>query len=228
MTSLRPDERAAMSQIDRAQSSDRMLKRGAKTALGLATGGAGAALSSRILPFMSQYIPKDLALKGISKVSPTIGNFLQSGLNNGLTLKDGFDFVKDNLMSSEEKKEPAKENRNVIEQYSPELHQFIANEVSGGRPVIEAGALAQANPKFKAAIKQIEKDHKTNWSAILQSIYGGGQYGGPVNPPQAQQMGQPMQGQGQQQQAQQGPGMQNLMAALQAATQARQKRQGPM
>lgn len=206
MTKLRPDEIAAMSQIERAQSSDRLLKKGAKTALGLATGGAGAALSSRLLPLMSEYIPHDLALKGISKISPSIGNFLKNGVNNGLNLKDGFDFVRDNIMTSE--KEPPKENRNIIEKYSPELNQFLTSEIQKGENPILAGAKAYKDKRFQKIIKQIQDDHKANWTSIVETVFG---EGGAI--PQNQQTAQSQQMQTQQAQ-QQGGGIDPQLAQL--------------
>lgn len=153
-----------------------------KTGASIAAGGIAL---KRILPLLSKYIPQDLAIKGLNKLSPHFGNFINKSLQEGASFDTIRDFLRGKAEGEQQK--PAQETRNVIEQYSPDLHQFIASEVSAGRPVLEAGALAQANPKFKTTIKQIEKDNKANWSAILQSIYGGGQYGEAVNPQQVEQ-----------------------------------------
>lgn len=211
MNLLRPDELASQAEIERAEGRNRTLKRGIKTAAGIGLSAGGAALSARVLPFLNEYITSDLAIKGISKVSPQLGNFLQKGVEKGLDIKEGLNFIKDKM---QEKKEPAKENRNIVEQYSPELHQFITTEVQKGRPVLEAGAIAQTNPKFKNVINQISKDHKVDWSAILKTVYGG------QGQTQSQQPSQEMQSQ----QPQQGQTTAKLMAALQATQQARQNR----
>ncbi len=90
---------------------------------------------------------------------------------------------------------PPKENRNIIEQYSPELHQFIDQEVKNGRDLLQAGALAQNDKRFSKIIDKLSKDHKTPWSNILQAVYGGAQQSQPqVQPQQSQQQS----GQGQQ------------------------------
>lgn len=204
---LRPDEEAAEAEKYRNERFNSNLKTGAKAALSVGTAVAAPMAAARILPFLSEYVPLDLAMKGINKLAPKVGAFLKRGQAMGLDLKEGLDFVKEKMQpKEEEKKEPAKPNGNIIQQYSPELHDFISQEVSKGRSPIEAAAVAQNNNKFSKIIEKLSKDHKTPWSQIVEGIYGSGQYGGAVNPPQQnQQQAQPMQAaQGQQAPQQQG------------------------
>jgi hypothetical protein len=202
---LRPDEQASYSEIERAQSRDSKISKGLKLGGAAITGGLG----TKIAPFLSEYIPTDLALKGINKFSPKLGEFLKNGMSKGLNLKDGLNFIKENIGGEQaEKKEAVKEDRNIIQQYSPELHQFIDQEVKKGRSPLEAGALART--KFGQIIDKITKDHKTPWSNILESVYGGQ---GQAQPSQTTQTAQqPQSGQG-------GPGQQALMAILQKINQ---------
>ncbi len=131
--------------------------------------GSGLALT-RITPFLSKYIPQDLAIKGLSKIDPRFGKFISTTLANGKS----FDEIKD-FISEKTNEGQAKENRSVIQQYSDELDAFIKDHISKGRQPLEAGAIAQLDPKFKKVISQIEKDHKTPFSAILESTYGSAQ-----------------------------------------------------
>lgn len=62
--------------------------------------------------------------------------------------------------------------QNIIEQYSPELFQFISDLIGKGRSPLEAGALAQLDKRFMKVIKSMETDHKTPFSSILQSVFG--------------------------------------------------------
>ncbi len=186
---LRPDEKAVESEIERDQQVRSTLGKAAKTAasagtaVALGPGGVGA----RVLPFLNKLIPAELAMKGLSKVSPKIANFLKRGQSLGLNVEEGIQYLRDSIKPNEEKPEKPKDNRNIIEQYSPELHQFISQEVSGGRTPIEAAAVAQNDKRFSEVIKKLSKDHNTPWSSIIDSIYGTGQYGGAVNPPNAKQ-----------------------------------------
>lgn len=197
---LRPDEQATLSEIERSQSRDRNLNRIAKTTanVGLAAGTAGVGLAaskigSKILPLLNEFIPTDFAIKGISKISPELGNFLKKGMEKGLDVKEGLNFIKDNIMSSEQAKtEEPKKNKNIIEQESPELHQFLDQLIRGGRKPIEAAALAQNDKRFASVIQKLSKTHKVPWSQIIQNIYGTGET---AQPNQQQQTNQ-----GQQQQ----------------------------
>lgn len=215
MTSyLRPDEQATQSEIGRAQGRDRALK-GALKFGGTAALAAGTGMASRILPFLSEYIPVDLAVKGISKVSPKLGEFLKSGISKGLNAKEGLDFVKNQLNPASSEGKRAKDSRNIIEQYSPELHQFIDQSIRQGRDPIQAGALAFHDKRFSKAIDKMVKDHKTDWLDIVKGTYG---LQGQEQQPQAQQP--PPQAQ-QPQQGQPGQGQAALMAILQKLQQTR-------
>lgn len=172
------------------------------------------ATMQKVLPFLSEFITPDMALKGISKVNPKIGDFLKRGMASGLDLKGGLDFIKENLAPSQS---PEKQ-KNIIEQYSPELHQFLADHIQKGQTPLAAGALAQTSGKFSKEIKQLEKDHKTNWSQIIESVFG------VENPQQTQQMqtsNVPQQTQQPQMQQQGGQGQQALLQAIQRLQQLR-------
>lgn len=208
---MRPDEIAGQSEIERDQRFRSNVARGVGTAATTAAGLGSAAAASKILPWLNQYIPAELAMKGLSKVSPKLADFLKRGQSAGLNVEEGIQYLREQLPNPEEKKSPekAKENRNLIEQYSPELHQFIVTEMKNGRKAMEAGALATL--KFKKEISKITKDHKTPWSAIIQSIYGTQepQQTAP-NQPEQQQKTQTQQG---------GAGQQALMAILEKINQ---------
>jgi len=192
-SSLRPDEIASLSEIERSQNKDKLLKKGVSAAIGLGTAATGVGLSSKILPFLNEFIPKDIALKGISKLSPQLGTFLNKGIDQGLDLKDGLDFIKQKITASQDQKLP--DQKNIIAQYDDKLHAFMDNLIKQGRSPLEAGALARTSGKFEKSISKMEKDHKTNFSSIVESAYGMQQ------PQQAQaqqiQPTQPQQSQGQ-------------------------------
>lgn len=189
------------------------LKSLSKTAVGLAGGGA---ILNRVAPFLNKMIPGDIAAKGLAKIDPRFSKFINGALEKGHTMEDVRGFIQDKI-SPEEQPE---QKQNILSQYSGELHQFIEDHINKGRAPLEAGALAQLDPKFKKAISQMEKDHKTPFSSILQALYGQGKQQGQ---PQSQQPAQPQQQQATQQQGQQqsGKGQEALMAILQKIQQSR-------
>jgi hypothetical protein len=184
---LRSDEEANQAEVERDRKLRGNIGKGISAASSLATAAIASPLASKVMPFLNQYIPPALAMKGIEKVSPKLGSFLKKGQKMGLDVQEGLDFIKDKFDG--EKKESPKENRNIIQQYSPELHQFIDQQVKSGRSAIEAGAIAQADKRFSGIINKLSKDHKTPWSNILESVYGKGDMAQP-NQQQEQQQGQ--------------------------------------
>lgn len=212
---LRSDENASLSEIERAQSRDKTFKKAIKTGATLGTAAIGGGISAKILPLLNSYVPEDLALKGITKLFPELGKNLKKGSSLGLNLRDGLNFIKDQISPKEDSnQEKTKDNRNIIEQYSPDLHQAISQEIKKGRSPIEATNIAAfQDKKFDSIIKKIIKDHKVPFSSLIQSIYGNGEMGQP-----SQQMNPQDQGQ---QQGQVGQGQQALMSILQKLQQSR-------
>lgn len=196
------------------------------------TTALGGLAASRVLPFLSQYIPQDLAIKGLSKIDPRFGKFINKALSKGTDFEEIKNFIKGKAEEGEEK-QPAKQNGNIIQQESPELHSFVEQEIKKGRKPIEAAALAQNDKRFSDIIKKLMKIHKTPWSNIIESIFGNGdtaQQQERQQPQQEQQPQQPVAQQQPQQQPQQsggGQGLQAIMQALQQAEEARKRRQGP-
>lgn len=146
------------------------LKTAASIGTSVASAYAGGATLSRVLPFLSNYIPQNIATKGLEKIDPRFGKFINTALSAGKSFDEIKDFIKDKAQGAEE----PKDNRNIIQQYSDQLAAFLENHIKNGRQPLEAGALAQLDPKFQKIINKIEKDHKSPWSSILQSIYGKG------------------------------------------------------
>ena len=221
---LRPDELAMQEELERDQRlrgyRDKAVGTAVSlgtTALGGATAFAGGKLASRVLPLLNQYVPTEMALKGISKISPKMGSFLKRGMEAGLNVQEGLDFIKDKLsgsLAAGEEKKMAKDARNIIQKHDDKLHEYLQMEIGKGRSPHQAAAIARTNPAFEKSIKKIEKEHKANWSSIIDAIFGAEQQA-QQGQMQQQQQQQPQQMQGQQQAPQQGGGDQAIMAALQ-------------
>lgn len=195
---MQPYQEASEEILRESKLPGQALQTGVKTAAGLIGGGA---ILNKISPFLNKFIPPSIATKALSKIDPRFGKFIKSATDNGHTSEEALEFIKEKVSEPEK----PKENRSIIQQYSDELDAFIKNHIQQGRQPLEAGAIAQFDPKFKKVIAQMEKDHKIPFSAILESTYGSAQ--------QSQQPQQPIPQQ-QPQQAQGGNNDQMLMAAL--------------
>lgn len=206
---MRPDEKAVESEIQRDQDFRSHVSKGVATAATLGTGAATAGAATKILPWLSKYIPADLAMKGLSKVSPKLADFLKRGQSAGLNIEDGIQYIKDQFTNSEKGEknngENPKEQRNIIEQYDPELYTYMSMKVKEGMSPLEAGQKALGHGRFKNAVDKMTKDHKASWSAIIQSVFKmEGQQQPKQQMQQQQQMAQPQAMQQQTPQGQQG------------------------
>lgn len=170
-------------------------------------------LLPKIGALINQHVPEAISMKGLSKIDPRFSKFIQGALDEGYSYEDLRGFLGEKISKSETQSNP-KDNKNVIQQYSPELHEFILGEIQQGRSPLEAGALASLDRKgknFKKIISQIEKDYKAPFSAILETAYGGQSK---AQPAAAQESSQKPAGQS-------GQGQAALMAILQKIQQAR-------
>lgn len=230
---MRPSQQATEGIIQGIEESDERIKKGVKTAgklavtaMGAGTAMAGANLASKIAPFLSEYITPELALKGISKINPKFGEVLKKGMKDGLSLKSGLDFLKDNISKPEEKSEEPIEQKDkfggAIRRYSEKLMDFIEDNIARGRKPHEAGQIALQNKEFEGVIKKMEKDYKAPFAQILESIFGTMQRPDQNNQTQQQQMAEEaMNPPHSTPQQQGGQGQQALMSILQKIQKAR-------
>jgi len=151
-----------------------LTKKGLSIAAGAATAYFGSGAVSKVLPFLSKYVPQDIATKALNKINPGYGKFINKVLEAGGTFEEVQEFIGNKIQ------EGAKEEKNILQQYSPELFNFINNEVQKGRPIIETVAMANTLEKFKPVIKKLTEDHKTPFANIVQSIFGTGGLGGNI------------------------------------------------
>lgn len=187
------------------------------TALGGAAAGAVSKLVPAIGSLISKYVPDKFSIEGLKKIDPRFGNLIQGAMDSGYSYDDVRNFMGQKIEESQSK-EKIPDKKNIIEQRSPELHQFIDQELKKGRPLLQAGALAQmegkATKNFKSIIEKLEKDHKTPWSSILEAVYGGTQSNAQSVPPASQQNTQHAQAPQQNQSSGQSQFAQELKALL--------------
>lgn len=171
------------------------------------TAFVGGSIASKVIPFLSQYVPQDLAIKGLSKIDPRFGTFINKALENGKSFDDVKEFIQEKVGQEQEK---VPEQRNIIQKHSDKLHEFLDTNIKKGLTPTQAVSLAEIFPHHKKTMDQIVKEHKSPFLNIVESIYG--------SPQQAlsQQNMQPKQSKSsiQPQQPAQGNADQALLAAL--------------
>lgn len=186
MTSfLRPDERSSQSRIEKNHQLNNTLKKTGASALGLAASITGAGIAARILPFFSELIPTEIALKGITSISPKLGGFLKKGMNQGLALKDGLNFLKNKFNPEENEEVPVHQEEDNTPKNLSEAERIVTlNKMNKGmknpsrqeqekeRFEQQYGSIPQQNIESKAALQPQKNENKTSQidSAILAAL----------------------------------------------------------
>lgn len=189
---------------------ERPLRAGA-TAASLAISGGAGAIASRVLPFLSQYIPEAIAIKGLSKIDPRFGSFINKAMSAGSTFDEVKEFIKDKMQPPKEEVEENNQPQqlNELGQFSPELQTFIEQQIQSGKAPDHAAALAMSEASFLDLVNGIEKKVKVPFTKFVRELYEGKA----VQSKAALQPDQP--------QGQSGSGQQALMAILQKIQQSR-------
>lgn len=203
---LRPDEQVAQKKKESSDTMKSLLTAGTNLA-------GGAYLASKVAPFLSEHLPIDLAVKGISKVAPKLGKFLDEGKRMGLDVKEGIDFIKDKMQPAKEETSKESKLSNILGEFSPELQAFIEQEIQAGKAPDHAAASAMPRAEFSDIIRKIEGQSKKKFTALVRELYEGKAIDQDQN--QTMQSPQATQMQGQQQ----GAGQQALMQTLQKINQ---------
>jgi hypothetical protein len=209
----------------------------------------GGAVLKRVLPFLSKYIPQDLAIRGLNKIDPRFGKFIDTALNAGKTFEEAKDFIKKKAESSpeeesektrteslkkfNEKKEPekkelAKESAGKTDHWFKQQLRYLKN---GSAKNTKDPFLSYAQQYYDGGVIEDEEDLKSLYDDFIKK-QSGQQKKPSVGISQglqeqfnqgygAQGQAQPQQPRQQQAQPQQaaGPGQQALMAILQKINQ---------
>lgn len=202
----RPDESANLADIER----DKLMRSRTKKAIG-AAGSFGLGLgygkiAQKILPYISEALPLNVALDGIEKVSPKIANFLRRGQKMGLDIQEGMDFVKETLT---EKKEPEYQSifKKIVGDIDIEsLDPGSQKELSFLKMItdqLESKGKTEKDPSIKNVARKIKNVLKGKQSMVMQEMARTMEPGMQNLNPQ------------QQQNTQMGPGQKALMDVLQ-------------
>ena len=175
---MRQDELASQETIRRSQQFGKNVGNIAKAGLGV----AGAALSARLAPLLSPYLSPSLALKGIEKVAPDLGRKIRRGLEEGLTLEDGINYLRKAFNpGQEESQEPQgqEQHPNItplqdLEARYPQLMRALMRSIQNGTPPDGAAAILKNFTEFNKDISAIERETGKNFVDLIIELMGEG------------------------------------------------------
>ena len=166
----------------------------AATAASLA---GGSALASKIAPFLSPYIPGNIMRKGLSKINPKLGSFIETAVNHGYGLDEIKSFISNKFDNSHEEAEKENNHEKPMQLDSlqefefnyPDISQALARTMQNGQSPQAAAAILKQSSPFAQAIKKLEKDKGKNFVDYIVEIFGN------MQNQTAQQLTQPQQSQ---------------------------------
>jgi hypothetical protein len=164
---MEPYQAAGEEIIRQGEAPGKFVKKALSTATSLATGGIAA---TKVLPFLSKYIPENLAMKGLSKLDPRFGKFIQGAQERGFSFDDIKDFMGEKIQSGEGEKE----KENILSKYDPMLDKVLRYYIDqkGLTPSQAATHAEVREPKLKKIIEQVKKDFKNkNFAEIVENAY---------------------------------------------------------
>ncbi len=163
---MRPDELTGKTIQEREHAWNKTIKKTGSNALKLATTLGGVGISARIIPFLSEFISPQIALQGISKVSPKIGDFLNKGMSQGLSLSGGLQYLKSQLGgegqyggSEQEEFSPEQEDRlNKVQQGYEGLMKRNEDIMNASPEKLYQSAIGQTKEQAQMGQQQSQGD----------------------------------------------------------------------
>lgn len=208
---MQPYQKATEAVRRQAEEPTNILKTAVSIGGSLAGGGA---IASRVLPLLSKYIPGEMMRKGLSKIDPKIGGFVEGALNNGYSLDDVRSYMEGKFSESEPKMQESKpiDPLQSFETTYPDIASALARTMQNGQSPDAAAAILKNSSSFAKDIKKLEKETGKNFIDYVLELFGNR---GQQQQPQQQMQQQPEMQQQIQPQGQLGGGVDaQLMAAL--------------
>jgi hypothetical protein len=226
---MQPYQEASQEIRRQGEAPIRALKTAGSLAAGAGSAYLGGSIAGRVMPFLNQYIPQSLAMKGLSKIDPRFGTFINKALDEGESFDNVKEFIKEKIQPALPNEDENTEE-NIIKKFSPKLSGLVDKYIRAGHPIDEVEQIVRSpGNKLSREVEHMEKSLGMTFYDIMRSIYGGEKRRQQPGKQQTQPM-QPMPQQGQPsgnsgqlgQPAQpQGQGQAALMAILQKLQQAR-------
>lgn len=172
---MNPYQRASQAIREGEEGGLNLVSNAALTFAGGGLAATGSKLLNKTLPavgsFLSQYVPESLAIKGLNKIDSRLGEFIQGAMDQGYTFDDIKGFIGEKIEKTQQD-----QKENIIKQHSPELHAFLDEKIKSGMDPLQAAGIARIDQKgneaMRRAITKLEKEHKMNWSDIVEMVFG--------------------------------------------------------
>jgi len=181
----------------------------------------GTAIAGKIIPFLSRHIPGELMRKGLSKIEPRLGKFVEGALNNGYSIDDVRNFIGEKFSPKEEQTKKSQSPLQDFEKNYPDLAQAYQNQINKGIDPQAAAAILKNSNQLSKRVNELEKAIGKNFVDYILEIYGNSQSQGQQQQAQPQSQSPMQQVQNPQQAQNQGvnPQLMQIMNGIRSAMQ---------
>lgn len=211
---MQPHQKAAESLRSGEEYPLHLFKQAGLTAIGGGAAAVGSKAVNKLIPaigsLINSYIPENLSIKGLSKIDPRFGKFIEGAMKEGYSYDDIRSFLGDKIEKTQEIEKIQSDPLKFFETNYPNIAGALARTMQNGQSPEAAAAILKSSTPFSKDIKKIEKESGKNFVDYVLELFGNrGQE------TQQQQMQQPEENQQVQEQPQQSGGVDaQLMAAL--------------
>lgn len=158
---------------------------------GAASLAGSGAIANKILPLLNQHVPVNLMQKGLSKINPKLGSFMEQAQDMGFGVDEIREFLQKKVQPPEPpKREEEKEHPNItqaknLETQYPHVIKALMGIIQQGQTPQAAAAILKTHSQFGKDVKKIEKETGKNFVDLILELLG------PQNPLQQQGQQQP-------------------------------------
>jgi len=135
----------------------------------------GGALAKRALPFLSKYIPADLMRKGLSKLDPRFGKFIEGSLDHGYNIDEVRNFMSGKLEEPQNNQSEKPKSEDPLQDFETnhnDIAQALARIMQNGQSPDAAAAILKSSSAFSKKIKDLEKQKGKNFIDYILEIFG--------------------------------------------------------
>jgi len=142
----------------------------------------GSAIAGRILPLISKFVPGEIMRKGLSKIDPRIGKFIDGALNNGYSIDDVRSFMGEKFSpKSEETPQESTQPQNnqaTLQDFDnnyPMLSKALQATIQAGKTPQEAAIILKKSTALGRQVKDLESQIGKRFEDYVIELMGNNQ-----------------------------------------------------
>lgn len=172
---MRLEQEASEELVNKANKRGAAIKGLLSTAAFAIPGGTAMKGLQKILPFLNESLPVELAIKGLSKINPKVKDFVSKASINGYNAKDALDFLREKsqetISQTKGIEKKLEDYRKHAEKDSPALAK-LRKEMGGEKRYLESEMGKMAKQREKQILQERTQAEKLEREKIQGAKQG--------------------------------------------------------